>query len=70
MVRLHENFVLAVGSVEDYTMLEKVNKVSGSKYADVKDLVENVNMSMQQLDEKCMLQLCVVMHWCCCHMMS
>ena len=47
------NFVLFLGSVEDYHMLEKINKVSAAKYADVKNIVSNVNGSMQQLDTKC-----------------
>ena len=34
-------------------MLEKINKVSAAKYADVKNIVSNVNGSMQQLDTKC-----------------
>ncbi|XP_067935952.1 biogenesis of lysosome-related organelles complex 1 subunit 2-like [Watersipora subatra] len=39
-------------STEDYKMLEKINKVSAAKYADLRNIVSNVNSSMQQLDEK------------------
>ena len=50
-------FFILVASTEDYKMLEKINKVSAAKYADLRNIVSNVNSSMQQLDEKCMWQL-------------
>ncbi|KAF6030683.1 BLOC1S2 [Bugula neritina] len=39
-------------SIEDYTMLEKMNRVTSSKYTDIKALVSSVNSSMQDLNAK------------------
>lgn len=45
--------LIVLGSVEDYKMLEKINKVTAAKYADVRSLVSGVNHSMQDLNSKC-----------------
>jgi len=44
---------MIVDSIEDYTMLEKMNRVTSSKYTDIKALVSSVNSSMQDLNAKC-----------------
>ena len=50
-----ESLYFGTGSVEDYTMLEKMNKVTASKYTEVKNLVTGVNHSMNDLNTKCEL---------------
>jgi len=40
-------------SVEDYTMLEKMNKVTAARYQDMKFILDGVNASVHDLNSKC-----------------
>lgn len=42
-------------TVEDYKLLENINRATITKYTDMKHIAANVSKSMNELNEKCML---------------
>ena len=41
------------GTIEDYKLLEKMNKVTLCKYSEMKHIATNVGGALQELNEKC-----------------
>ena len=39
--------------MEDYKLLEMMNRISINKYAEMKETAANLNAGLQQLNEKC-----------------
>lgn len=46
-------FFNILGTVEDYKLLEALNKITITKYTDMKELTENISKGLQDLNEKC-----------------
>lgn len=42
-----------VGTIEDYKLLETLNKITITKYTDMKEFTENICRGLQELNEKC-----------------
>lgn len=42
-----------VGTIEDYKLLETLNKITITKYTDMKEFTENISRGLQELNEKC-----------------
>ena len=45
----------AAGSSEEYKLLEQMNKVTLTKYVEMKQIASNISKAMKDLNEKCKL---------------
>jgi hypothetical protein len=41
------------GTIEDYKLLEKMNKITNCKYSEMKHIALGIGGSLQELNEKC-----------------
>ena len=48
-------YFVIVGTIDEYKLLEDMNKATINKYAEMKDISTNINIAMKNLDDKCML---------------
>ena len=46
------------GSLEDYVLLEKLNKMTVTKYSDMSNTAKTLITAMEELDKKCELTVC------------
>lgn len=44
---------LFLGSLQDYTLLEKLNKLTITKYSEMSDTAKTLITVMEELDKKC-----------------
>lgn len=44
---------LIAGTIDDYKLFEEMNKVTTTKYSDMKQITANVNKALKDLNEKC-----------------
>ena len=53
------------GSLEDYALLEKLNKLTVSKYCEMSDTAKTLITAMEELDKKCksMQEIHSIWHW-------
>lgn len=47
------NFILLLGSIQDYVLLEKLNKLTITKYSEMSDTAKTLITVMEELDKKC-----------------
>ena len=47
------------GSLEDYVLLEKLNKMTVTKYSDMSNTAKTLITAMEELDKKCELTVCI-----------
>ena len=47
------NFILLLGSIQDYVLLEKLNKLTITKYSEMSDTAKTLISVMEELDKKC-----------------
>lgn len=53
--------VLFSGSIQDYVLLEKLNKLTVTKYSEMSDTAKTLITVMEELDKKCkILYECIV----------
>ena len=45
--------MLISGSIEDYVLLEKLNKLTVTKYSEMSDTAKTLTTVMEELDKKC-----------------
>ena len=46
------------GSLEDYVLLEKLNKMTVTKYSEMSNTAKTLITAMEELDKKCELTVC------------
>ncbi len=46
----------SVGTAEDYSLLERMNKATAGKYVEMKQIASNISKAMKDLNEKCKRQ--------------
>ena len=46
------------GSLEDYVLLEKLNKMTVTKYSEMSNTSKTLITAMEELDKKCELTVC------------
>ena len=46
------------GSLEDYVLLEKLNKMTVTKYSEMSNTAKTLITAMEELDKKCKLTVC------------
>ena len=52
-------FLLQIsGSLEDYVLLEKLNKMTVTKYSEMSNTAKTLITAMEELDKKCELTVC------------
>ena len=52
-------FLLISGSLEDYVLLEKLNKMTVTKYSEMSNTAKTLITAMEELDKKCELTVCL-----------
>ena len=57
-LRLLFFFLLISGSLEDYVLLEKLNKMTVTKYGEMSNTAKTLITAMEELDKKCELTVC------------
>ena len=53
MIFLLLMFDFIAGTIEDYKLLEKMNKITICKYSEMKHIALSVGSALQELNEKC-----------------
>ena len=56
-------FLQISGSLEDYVLLEKLNKMTVTKYGEMSNTAKTLITAMEELDKKCKLWVRFVQHW-------
>ena len=51
-------FLQISGSLEDYVLLEKLNKMTVTKYSEMSNTAKTLITAMEELDKKCKLTVC------------
>ena len=51
-------FLQISGSLEDYVLLEKLNKMTVTKYSEMSNTAKTLITAMEELDNKCKLTVC------------
>ena len=57
MTPIKPHFLQILGSLEDYILLEKLNKMTVTKYSELSNTAKTLITAMEELDKKC--KLCV-----------
>ena len=57
-LRLPFFFLQISGSLEDYVLLEKLNKMTVTKYSEMSSTTKTLIAAMEELDKKCKLTVC------------
>ena len=57
-LRLLFFFLQISGSLEDYVLLEKLNKMTVTKYSEMSNTAKTLITAMEELDKKCKLTVC------------
>ena len=52
-------FLQISGSLEDYVLLEKLNKMTVTKYSEMSNTAKTLITAMEELDKKCKLTVCM-----------
>ena len=58
-LRLLFFFLQISGSLEDYVLLEKLNKMTVTKYSEMSNTAKTLITAMEELDKKCELTVCL-----------
>ena len=58
-LRLLFFFLQISGSLEDYVLLEKLNKMTITKYGEMSNTAKTLITAMEELDKKCKLTVCM-----------
>ena len=61
-LRLLFFFLQISGSLEDYILLEKLNKMTVTKYSEMSNTAKTLITAMEELDKKCKLTVCTCMY--------